>query len=200
MNVTPDRDRWWMRGFSRSSPTGCVRTFAVLVSMALAACTASPEQRAPRATKECGAPGNLFSGQGIGEFKVGAIVDSIRAKCDVVRDTTLAMGGEGQPERRLAVRIGQDTIEATVVQDRIWRIELRSPRFRTSDSLGVGSTLGELRKQPVNFLGYGEGGPFVALPRHCGLSFSVDDRGVLAKELSKLPDDAPVDLILILGC
>lgn len=165
----------------------------------LAACAATDEQSAEVEGQPCGSP-LVLTGEGIGEFRVGAPVDSIRAKCDVISETSLTQGAEGMPERRIAVRIGRDTVEATVDSNRVWRIELRSPRFRTADSLGIGSTVGEMRKQPVKYLGYGEGGPFVTFPRHCGLSFGVDDRGVFARELAKLPDNATVDLVLIMGC
>lgn len=177
-----------------------MRTTALVPLIALlAACAAADEQPVELEGPSCGSP-LVVTGEGIGDFKVGASVDSIRARCDVISETSLAQGAEGMPERRMAVRIGQDTIEATIDSTRVWRIELRSPRFRTADSLGIGSTVGEMRKQPVKYLGYGEGGPFVTFPRHCGLSFGIDDRGVFARELAKLPDNATVDLVLILGC
>lgn len=177
-----------------------MRTTALVFLVGLlAACAATDERSAQTDGPTCGSP-LVVTGEGIGDFKVGASVDSIRAKCDVISETSLTQGAEGMPERRIAVRIGQDTIEATIDSTRVWRIELRSSRFRTVDSLGIGSTVGEMRKQPVKYIGYGEGGPFVTFPRHCGLSFGIDDRGFFARELAKLPDNATVDLVLILGC
>jgi hypothetical protein len=143
---------------------------------------------------------HTLSGAGVGDFRVGATVEDVRARCDVVLDTLLQAGAEGMPEQRLAVTIGADTVQATIVSGRVWRIEVRSPRFRTRDSLGVGSTVADLKKQPLEYLGFGEGGPFVALPAHCGMSFSLAGVPGTPRTIDRVPPEARVDLVLLLGC
>ena len=169
---------------------------AILV-LSLPACA----QR-PTATMSCGTSWEL-TGNGIGEFRIGRLVTELRSSCDVVADTTLAFGNEGQPERRIAIRVASDTLEATVVEGRVWRIEVDAPAFRTSDSLGVGSTAAQLRKRGARRPGYGEGGIYTTIPTLCGLSFRIAAEThpvAIERGWAALPDSAPVDEVLIVGC
>jgi len=143
---------------------------------------------------------SLLTGNGIGDLRVGATAGQVHKQCDVIRDTTLQFGAEGMPERRIAVRLGRDTVEGTVVNDKVWRLEVLSLRFRTEDSLGVGSTAGRIRQQAVKYLGYGEGGPFISLPKHCGLSFELAGVKGFARSWSQVPNTATVRRVLVLGC
>jgi hypothetical protein len=142
----------------------------------------------------------LLTGNGIGDLRIGATTEQVHKQCDVIRDTTLQFGAEGMPERRIAVRLGRDTVEGTVVNDKVWRLEVLSPRFRTEDSLGVGSTARKIRQQAVQYLGYGEGGPFVSLPKHCGLSFELAGVKGFARSWNQVPNAATVQKVLVLGC
>jgi len=142
----------------------------------------------------------LLTGNGIGDLRIGATAEHVHKQCDVISDTTLQFGAEGMPERRIAVRLGPDTVEGTVVSDKVWRLEVLSPRFRTEDSLGVGSTAGQIRQQAVQYLGYGEGGPFVSLPKHCGLSFELAGVKGFARSWNQVPNTATVRKVLVLGC
>lgn len=109
-------------------------------------------------------------------------------------------GAEGMPERRVAVLLGGDTVEATIEGGKVWRIEVRTPRIRTRDSIGVGSTVALLRGQPLEFLGYGEGGPFIRIARLCGLSLELTGVRRFARRLGDLPPTASVKRILVVGC
>jgi hypothetical protein len=124
----------------------------------------------------------------------------------VVRDTT-ALRGEGESARVIEVVVGGDTVEAEVVEGRIWRIGIVSPVFRTSDSLGVGTRLPVLLAQQGLRPLSGEGRVFVTMESHCGLSFqlSIADTGRAAgrwtvEELRRLPDVIDVTRVLIIGC
>lgn len=150
-------------------------------------------------SRTCGRAGRL-TGEGVGDFRVGVTVEDVREKCDVVLDTALQSGTEGLPERRLAIVIETDTLTATIEAGRIQRIAVTSPRFVTSDSIGVGSTINDLRMQPVKYLGYGEGGPFISLPNHCGLSFELGGVPGFARTLADIPRKASVKRVLVLGC
>jgi hypothetical protein len=151
----------------------------------------------------CGA--EVLGEEGIGELRIGATVEAVRERCNVVRDTT-APGAEGMPARKLAVALSRDTVEAEIVDGRVWRIAVGSPRLRTADALGVGTSIGRLRqlKEPRGMMG--EGQFFVASPQHCGMSFRIANAGPRARGgmdqagLFRLPDTAAVAEILIFGC
>ena len=144
--------------------------------------------------------------EGIGKLRIGTPVDSIAASCPVLRDTTM-IGAEGMPSRKLVVLFSRDTVEAEIVNNRIWRVSLVSPRYRTVDSLGVGTPLSRLLqlKNPRGMTG--EGKFFVASPEHCGMSFRLTNAGPGAQRgdldragLARLPASAVVSEILIFGC
>lgn len=169
-----------------------------------AAPSASPGTTGASGRKSsCGS--EVLGEEGIGELRIGATVEAVRQKCNVVRDTT-APGIEGMPARKLAVALSRDTVEAEIVDGRVWRIAVHSPRLRTADALGVGTSIGRLRelKEPRGMMG--EGQFFVASPQHCGMSFRVANAGPRARGdmnragLFRLPETAAVAEVLIFGC
>jgi hypothetical protein len=147
----------------------------------------------------------ILGEEGIGELRIGATVESVRQKCNVLRDTT-ALGAEGMPARKLTVALSRDTVEAEIVNGRVWRIAVDSPRLRTADALGVGTSIGRLRqlKNPRGMMG--EGQFFVASPDHCGMSFRLSNAGPRARGdmdragLFRLSEMAVVSEVLIFGC
>ncbi len=158
---------------------------------------------AGRQTSSCG--DEVITDEGIGLLRIGTTVESVRQKCNVVRDTTV-IDSEGMPARRLAVTLSRDTVEAEIVNGRVWRLAVHSPRLRTADSLGVGTPLTRLLelKKPRGMTG--EGKFFVASPEHCGMSFRLaiaeaGGRGDLdSAGLARLPKSTTVSEVLIFGC
>lgn len=151
--------------------------------------------------KGCGAPlPPLLEGDGVGALRIGASVEEIERSCLVLADTTLALGNEGMPERRLTAVVGSVATTATVSAGRIWRIEVATPRFRTADSLGVGSHMRDLRSTTAR-VSAGENGAYVMRSDHCGLSFQLP--GVVARtdmRAEDIPDTATVGMVLVVGC
>lgn len=155
-------------------------------------------------TSSCGI--EALSGEGIGELRLGMTVESVGKKCNVVRDTT-AMGAEGMPARKLIVALSKDTVEAEIVDGRVWRIAVTSPRLKTADGLGAGTSIARLRQLKSPRLMTGEGALFVATPEHCGMSFRLSNTGPDALRgnldragLSRLPASAVVSEVFIFGC
>lgn len=153
---------------------------------------------ARRAALDCGVGrSSVLNENGIGALRIDVSVAELQPACNVVRDTT-GLGAEGMSERRISVAMTPDTVDATIVDDRVWRIEVDSRRFRTRDGLGVGITGREL-KQRQGTLASGEGRVFALLPDHCGLSFRLAGVGQSGR-WNALPDTAVVDRVLVIGC
>ena len=163
----------------------------------------APSTSGPRPST-CGE--EIITDEGIGELRIGTTVELLRQKCKVVRDTT-APGAEGMPARKLAVALSRDTVEAEIVDGRVWRIAVHSPRLRTADSLGVGTTRARLLRLTNPRLMTGEGALFAATPEHCGMSFRLKGTGsgalgrsVERAGLSRLPESTVVSEVLVFGC
>jgi hypothetical protein len=184
------------------------RIISSFLLAAVTACTTKKDQSdspaQPSAALPCG--NELISGSGIGELVVGRNVDSIKRVCHVISDST-ELGAEGMPTRILRVAFSRDTVEAEIDSSRVWRIEVASRSFKTSDSIGVGTSIERLLrlKEPTG-LG-AEGAVFLVSPEHCGLSFQLSESGSDAHPenwdraaLAGLPKSTVVDRVLILGC
>src|SRR6185503_369530 len=164
---------------------------------------AAPSTSTPRPSA-CGEA--VITDEGIGELRIGTTVESVREKCIVVSDKT-APGAEGMPARKLTVALARDTVEAEIVNGRVWRLAVHSPRLRTADSLGVGTTLARLLQLRNPHGMTGEGKFFVASPEHCGMSFRLANAGPGAQRgdldsagLARLPQSAVVSEALVFGC
>ena len=159
----------------------------------------------PAALTSCG--DEWVTDEGIGKLTIGASVDSVRRSCNVVRDTT-QLGAEGMPSRTLTVALSSDTVVAEIVNGRVWRIVVTSPRLQTHDSLAPGIPIARVLAldDPRGLVG--EGRLFVASPDHCGLSFGSSHMiarvptGRIGKAtlVAGLPKSATVREILIVGC
>jgi hypothetical protein len=85
------------------------------------------------------------------------------------------------------------TVDSIVVND---------PRFKTAEDIGIGSSLGEIRKQyDVDSIGFGEG-PLCAIVKQIGMTFALDffkvppawDR---TRDPRLIPDSAKVTLVFL---
>lgn len=159
------------------------------------------------AARSCGvSAGTVVTESGIGDLRIGRPVPEVAARCNVLGDTT-EIRAEGLPARIVTVDLGRDTVEAEAVDDRVWRIALEHPAFRTADSLGVGTPLARLLRFDGARGMAGEDGLYLRVPAHCGLSFRLSDSGrgaALAdpspEMLRRLPADTHVDRVLLVGC
>ena len=159
------------------------------------------------ASRDCGITGlPVVTDDGIGELKEGLSVADVKLRCDVVSDSE-QQGTEGMMERVLVVRIGGEVVRAIVNDDKIFRIEISSPRFTTVDSLGVDAPLQRIaRKRGARFFP-GEGGVYGFIADHCGLSFRFSvplrpPRGGnwTAAAIDSAHGDAAVDRVLVTRC
>lgn len=180
----------------------CPPWLHLLVAIAVAACGSPPDSRdtaVPADPLMCGVDSRtVLSDSGIGALRIGATADQVKAQCTVLSDTTLEQGAEGMPQRLMTVVTGSVNTVAEIEGGAVWRIRISSPRYRTADSLGVGSTVAQLRA-PGAKLALGEG-QFILRPDHCGKSFKIAGPLGRAMTLDAVSDSLRVESVLIFGC
>ena len=156
----------------------------------------------------CGpAAGAFLTGGGVGALRIGRTVAELASDCEILADSIVPLWLEGLPQRVVFIPWGSDTLAAEVVNDRIWRLSVRTPRVRTADSVGVGTTLSELLTKPGVAGLSGEGALFVVAPSYCGLSFGLgaEPESMIGaewtlSELASLSGSTPVRQVLVFGC
>lgn len=132
--------------------------------------------------------------------------ESVKAVCQVAFDT-IRPGIEGDSERVMMVAFPPNGVEAEILADTVWRLNVRTPGIRTTDSVGVGSTLSTLlpRGDAIGLIGEGI---FVVVYRdRCGMSFVLSGgippgrpRVWSARELATLPPSTKVERIMVYRC
>jgi len=165
----------------------------------------SPPARTGPAVTGCGS--QLILDQSIGHLEIGARADSLAKQCRVVRDTT-QLDAEGMPQRTITVAFPAGLVEADIMTERVGRIRVESPAFRTPDSLGVGSSVSDILRVDDPTGAFGEAGFYVISRQRCGLSYRVtggripvgSSRRWDKKTLSELPASIRVDQVLIYKC
>ena len=167
------------------------------------ACSPPPRPRAAARAANC--TFGPISDSAVAGLPIGATVTSVKEHCKVLEDT-IALGAEAEPQRTLLVQTGLDTLVAVIDSDRVWRIEVASPRFRTQDSLHVGTRLSALLRDTSAHALIGEGSYYVVIRSHCGLSFALpyiqlpEPGDLSAAALRALPDTLRIEEILVVGC
>ena len=174
---------------------------------ALTACSAgAPPQRTPGAespskaeSQVCGDP--ILTDEGIGALRIGMPVSAVRIACSVLRDT-IVTDMEGMPSRRVTIAVGADSAHGEIVDDKLWRVSVVSPGFRTADSLGVGSSIARFKSIKGAHAVRGEGAVYAAIPSHCGMSFQLTGFKPAsgAVVLANLPPSVTVLRVFIFGC
>ena len=168
----------------------------------------TPSRNERPAELDCGvAAGDVQIDGGVGVLRIGVSVEEVRERCTVIRDTTV-LDNEGMPARWLVVLLDGDTAVAEIAADRVWRLRLTTPRFRTSAGLGVGTRISELVAIAGARALVGEGEIYVTVPAICGVSYRITGAdfarvaGARSPELAmaELPEAAHVDLLLVMDC
>ncbi len=146
-----------------------------------------------------------MSGTGVGCFQIGMSVTNARAACPTLADTVV-QGPEGMMVRELRSGPDEGGLVAWVEGDTVRRVLVTDPRWRTVDSLGVGTELDKLLALPGAAPIEGEGRLFLTAPSHCGLSFRLNaHRGAAVESIDELvrtvlQRNTLVDQVLVIGC
>ena len=168
---------------------------------------AAGDTAATSSPKTCGVTGTLvLEEDGIGELKQGRPVSEVAALCDVISDAE-QQGQEGMMERVLVINLAGESVRSVVQDDRIFRIEVNTPRFRTADSLGVDTPLSRIASMRGAQFAPGEDGVYGFSPDHCGLSFrfSLPWRPPAggqwtAKQIEQEHGTAAVNRVIVIPC
>ena len=157
----------------------CKRAEPVVIPSESASAAATPQTTAGGTpsvpatplSSSCGISGQpVLTDEGIGELRIGKSAAETKKLCDVVSDAD-QQGSEGSMERILAIRIGGEIVPATIVNDKVWRVAITTPRIRTADSLGVDSPLRKIASMRGAQFFPGEDGVYAFVADHCALSF-----------------------------
>jgi hypothetical protein len=154
--------------------------------------------------RACGS--RLITETGVGDLKLGMTVDSVKAVCRVEFDS-VRPGPEGEMERVIGVSYPPDLIEAEILQDTVWRLDIRTAGVTTRDSIAVGSPVSWLLRHGDAQGVIGEGNFVVLFRNRCGISFELSG-GIppgrphtwTAEELKRLPPTTRVQRILVYRC
>jgi hypothetical protein len=177
------------------------------VSASVPETTIAQTDSGPVQSLTCGVDATTrLTDEGIGELKAGRRVSDVKRLCDVMNDSE-QRGIEGQMERVIIVRLGSETVSSTVVKDKIWRIDVRTPHFHTTDSLGIDTPLHRIAKMRGAQFAPGEDGVYGFVAAHCGLSFRFSlplrpPKGGqwTSATIDKDHGDATVDRVLVNSC
>ncbi len=180
---------------------------ATPVSVSVPESTIAQTDSGPVPSLACGVTEKtVITDDGFGDLRPGRPVSEVKKLCDVISDAP-QMGTEGQMERVLSVRIGSEMIAATIVDDKVWRLDVRTPHFMTADSLGVDVPLHRIAKLRGAQFAPGEDGVYGFAVAHCGMSFrfSLPLRPPAGgqwstKSIDRDHGDAVVDRVLIRRC
>jgi len=170
---------------------------------------ASEDERAATGLEDSTCPGPYeLHGEGVGEIQIGRDLDETMAACPTVADSVVE-DAEAMPQREVVFRLGEVPVIAETDDHVIWRIRVRDPRLHTSDGLGVGTRLEELR-QTGGMRGLLEQGRvYATTATHCGISFQLEDvageawpgKATLTEaDMASLPGSLTVEEVLIFGC
>jgi hypothetical protein len=177
------------------------------VSASVPESTIAQTDSGPVKTATCGVtPMTRLTDGGIGDLKPGRALAEVKKLCEVVSDSNQT-GSEGQTERVIVVRLSGETVSATIVDDKIFRIDVRTPHFQTSDSLGIDTPLHRIAKMRGAQFAPGEDGVYGFVADHCGLSFRFSlplrpPKGGqwTAATIDKDHGEAVVDRVLVVRC
>lgn len=149
----------------------------------------------------------LESGR-VGSIRVDEPLDSVMQRATLIGEELRTSIGGGDLERYLQVAIGNDTVEIVAINGRVGAIHVRSPRWRTAEGLGVGTSALELSRYPLRESDFWAEGLFVRLQTHCGVYFVLskayvdsvnDDDKITAEQLAKLGDSTRVSMVVVEG-
>jgi hypothetical protein len=190
--------------------------FASILVLTLTACEQAREKNSAQSTTQSTttvADAFLITADSIGPAILGTAPSALSARLKIIRDT-LEIVFEDMTDSVLVLGFSGDTIRAGIDSGRINRLTVTSPRFRTADSISVGTPITRFLSEPGVYVWASEGQATLWSPSHCGMGFrlfdgtnpyppaglgdSADSLGVA--RLRELPKTTQVGEISVYGC
>lgn len=160
----------------------------------------APEDLADPAARHVQASYRVARGQA-GPIRIGMDINELKkALPGQLKETVLHYEGD----QYKAYQIGKFETGVLVEEKcqpacQVWRIQVRDPAYRTGEGMGVGSTLGEVKKHyPISFLGPGET-EIVAVSKEKKITFLLDVSGLPEKQVPRLNLGNTPDSVKVLG-
>jgi len=176
--------------------------FSVMSALLLAHFLLSAAQDQPE-------EGFLLAKGRAGQVRIGMSVDELYAKVGREHTKLVDLFGEGLFDPALEVYVeGGKSAGPTLVAEiggpgachHVWRIAVTDSRFKTTEAIGVGSTLGSIRKSHhVDWIDFGEGS-LCARVDEIGMTFELDywpSHSWTRRAPEKIPDSAKVVSVLV---
>ncbi|PSR52533.1 hypothetical protein AHMF7605_02825 [Adhaeribacter arboris] len=146
----------------------------------------------------------------IGPIRIGMPVNEMRKTIptQLVKEVAITREGRGyhayeirhsEKNTQAGLRV-EETCEPTC---KVWRVLVQDPAYKTKEGLGIGSTLGEVKKHyKITYLGAGET-EIVAVSDEAKLTFMLNVSKVPPKQVPHLnlkntPDNTPIIGMLLL--
>ena len=148
----------------------------------------------------------LLSKNKAGEIEIGMTIDALHKKYEPRLTKLTAQYPEGMFSPVLEIYLNgklqnvEPSITVAIDKEKDWivgGIRVKDKRFKTSKGIGIGATLGEIRKTyKVNWIDFGEGSLFANV-EDLGISFELDfsnpsDKWYQTRNQSLIPDSVRV--------
>jgi hypothetical protein len=150
-------------------------------------------------------PGNTafqISRSQVGAIKIGMAVSQLRqvVPAGQLREVAITKEGKGYKAYEIGRRPAGLLVEEICEPGcRVWRIQVKDAAYRTPEGLGIGSTLGEVKKHyPISFLGAGET-EIVAVSGQQKITFMLDVSKLPPQNIPRLNLQNTPDSVKVLG-
>jgi hypothetical protein len=137
---------------------------------------------------------------------IGDPRDSVRARCSILSDSTTT-DGEGKIQGNVVVGVSGSPVVVEIANDRVYRLAVTDPQFRTADGLGPGMPLSQVMQLPGAVVLEGMHDLSIVVSAHCGLYFRIpkpaappENGGRWTDVVAALPQGTPVERVVVHGC
>lgn len=148
----------------------------------------------------------LITNRQVGPIQINAPVAELKNKIppSLLNETSITREGRGYKAYEVRKQ-ATDSEPALRVEEscepdcRVWRIQVRDSAFKTPEGIGIGTTLGMVKKHyPISFLGPGET-EIVAVAADRHLTFMLDVSKIPARQVPFLNLKNTPDTVRVLG-